>query len=496
MQNVRERLLAPRRRHLLAAVALAAVALGSIAMAAPTVASAEIPSIVAYNEPGVYSYHRWTPQTATILPEGVVKFSNPYATTYHGLKFTGGPAGATPNCTGIPQMASEPIGAFHWEGECTFTKPGTYTFVCTVHPLEMTGTITVTNGEPTATTEAATQLTEHEATLNGTVNPNGKATEYFFKWGTTEAYGEKTSLKPAGAGTASVAASVVLSGLAPATTYHFRLVATNEKGTVEGSDQTFTTASPPGPPSATTGLASAVSETAATLKGTVNPDGHPTEYFFEWGPSDAYGQSTPGAPAGENHLVHAAAAALTTLSPGTVYHFRLVARNTSAETATGADQTFTTLSPPPQSPPTTPQSTPQSTPPPSGSPPASVLTPPEPLLSGAPLVAGSLKLGVSPHSSSVRGSLVVGQAGAGGRLEVDLLVRGAKSRGSRSRPVRIGHLVRTSISAGRLPFSMALSSAGKRALALHRRLAVTVKVVLTPTQGKAQTITRSVTLRL
>ena len=159
-------------RHLLAALVL-----GSLAIVSPTVASAEIPSIVAFNEPGVYSYHRWTPSTATILPEGVVKFSNPYTTTYHGLKFTGGPAGSTPNCTGIPQMASEPIGAFHWEGECTFTKPGTYTFICTVHPLEMTGTITVTNGEPTVAAAAAHPGTEHETTHHGTVNPQRKNTQ-------------------------------------------------------------------------------------------------------------------------------------------------------------------------------------------------------------------------------------------------------------------------------------------------------------------------------
>jgi hypothetical protein len=476
-----------RKRYMLPVAALL-IALGS-----PAIASAEeIPSIAAFNEAGVYSYHYWVPSTATVVSEGTVKFSNPYPTTYHGLKFTGGTAGGTPTCTGIPQAATEPIGAFHWEGECKFSKPGTYTFVCTVHPLEMTGTITVTNGEPTVTTEVATLVGEHEATLNGTVNPNGKTTEYSFNWGTTEAYGEKTPVKSA-EGATGVKVSSVLSNLTPATTYHFQLVAKNEKGTTLGADQTLTTGSPPGPPSATTGPAGTVGETVATLKGTVNPDGRPTEYFFEWGTGEAYGQSTPGVPAGESHLSHAAAATLSSLSPSTVYHYRLVAKNTSSETATGADQTFTTLSPT-QSPST---STPQTSQPPVESPPASLFTAPEAPPSGAPLVAGSLKLTVPRHVSSVHGSLLLAAASAGGTLEVDLLAKGsslAKSRSS-DKPVRVGRFLRKRVSAGKLSFAIALSAEAKRALARRHSLALTVKITLTPPLGHLSTLTRTLTLR-
>ena len=408
---------------------LAIVGLATASVVLPAIASSveATPGISAYNEPGIYGFHSWMPATATVNPDGVVRFSNPYSGTYHGLKFTGGSAGATPSCTGIPQAATEPIGAIHWEGECTFSKPGTYTFICTVHPIEMKGTITVTNGEPTVTTEAATSVTEHEATLKGTVNPEGKATKYFFKWGATPSYGQETSVQPAGEGTADVPVSVELSGLVPGTPYHDRLVAENEKGAAEGADQTFTTVTPPSAPTATTGEGFGTSETEATLKGTVDPNGRPTTYFFKYGTTLGYGSATSAVSAGEGRTAQAVSAKLTELTPGATYHFQLVAENTLGTTS-GVDRTFMIASPlplaeePPSSPPTT---TPTTTSPP---PTTLVMLPPpkveEEVLS--PLVAGSLKLTAPRHgSSAVRGSFTVAQSGAGGRLEVDLLAKNA-----------------------------------------------------------------------
>jgi plastocyanin len=141
-----------RRRYL----PLAAV-LGVAAAVLPAVAASETaPSISAYDEPGIYGGHSWMPSTATVGPGGVVKFANPYSEVPHGLKFTGGPA--TPNCSGIPAAASEEIGATNWHGECAFSTPGTYTFICTVHPGEMKGTITV-NADGTTTTTPTTTTT-------------------------------------------------------------------------------------------------------------------------------------------------------------------------------------------------------------------------------------------------------------------------------------------------------------------------------------------------
>ncbi len=81
------------------------------------------------------------------------------------------------------------------------------------------------------------------ATLNGKIDPNGLSTSYKFEYGTTESYGQSmpASPKSVGSGSAHVTVSEVIDGLKPETTYHFRLVATTSKGTINGVDRTFKT---------------------------------------------------------------------------------------------------------------------------------------------------------------------------------------------------------------------------------------------------------------
>jgi hypothetical protein len=94
---------------------------------------------------------------------------------------------------------------------------------------------------PAVTTGAAASVTQSTVTLNGRVDANGKATTYFFQIGTTRIYGSTTAETPAGAGANAVAVSAPVTGLAPATTYHYRLVAKNEDGQTFGKDRTFKT---------------------------------------------------------------------------------------------------------------------------------------------------------------------------------------------------------------------------------------------------------------
>lgn len=96
---------------------------------------------------------------------------------------------------------------------------------------------------PTATTGSVTNVAGTTATLNGTVNPNGADTNYFFEYGTTTSYGSTTPKIDAGSGTSSAPVSANLAGLNAGTTYHFRLVAMSSAGTTNGADQTFTTSS-------------------------------------------------------------------------------------------------------------------------------------------------------------------------------------------------------------------------------------------------------------
>jgi hypothetical protein len=195
---------------------------------------------------------------------------------------------------------------------------------------------------PQATTTAATDVGQTSATLNGVVDPGGSPTSYRFEYGTTTAYGSSTAEQDAGSGTEQEAVAAALSALSPDTTYHFRLVA-NGFGTGTGHDQTVTTGSAgqaPAAPQATTEPASAIGQTTATLNGVVDPEGAPTTYRFDYGTSMAYGTATATQDAGSGTSQRAVSATLTGLSPGTTYHFRVVASGNG--TASGDDLTFTT----------------------------------------------------------------------------------------------------------------------------------------------------------
>jgi hypothetical protein len=99
--------------------------------------------------------------------------------------------------------------------------------------------------KPTVSTGGAARITQSSATLTGKVNPNGARTTYFFQYGTSRVYGATTGPTDAGSGTHARAAAADISGLAPNTKYHYRLVAQNAKGTTFGSDRAFTTKKQP-----------------------------------------------------------------------------------------------------------------------------------------------------------------------------------------------------------------------------------------------------------
>ncbi len=98
---------------------------------------------------------------------------------------------------------------------------------------------------PTVSTGAARQVSYGSATLEGSVNPRGSDTSYYFQYGPTRAYGGQTVIADAGAGTTSVSVSVPLAGLQPLTVYHYRLVAVNGIGAATGRDRIFLTTKVP-----------------------------------------------------------------------------------------------------------------------------------------------------------------------------------------------------------------------------------------------------------
>ena len=94
---------------------------------------------------------------------------------------------------------------------------------------------------PNVTTGTAEQVGVTTASIVGTLQPNLRPSDYHFEYGKTAAYGATTPSIGAGAGGLPLSVGAALTGLKAATTYHYRLVATNGDGTGAGADGTFTT---------------------------------------------------------------------------------------------------------------------------------------------------------------------------------------------------------------------------------------------------------------
>jgi len=97
----------------------------------------------------------------------------------------------------------------------------------------------------------------------------------------------------------------------------------------------------PTAPTVVTGAASMVSARDAVIAGSVTSNGSPTQYWFQYGTSTSYGLQTGTRGAGSGANAASVSAHVSNLTPGTTYHFRLVAEN-STGTTDGADQSFTT----------------------------------------------------------------------------------------------------------------------------------------------------------
>ncbi|HWI95668.1 MAG TPA: hypothetical protein VNS60_06355 [Solirubrobacterales bacterium] len=236
---------------------------------------------------------------------------------------------------------------------------------------------------PTATTSSISPSSQVETTLKATVNPLGHGiTDCHFQYTDAADFGANgfanaTSLGCTSTpnGSTPVQASRLLTGLSPGATYDYRIVVAGYGGTAEGSAQAFTML-PPLAPDATTGSATEITKSAATLRGTVNARGGPiSNCHFEYTTSadfEASGFTKATSidclpkPNGTSDI--SVSAKVASLTAGTSYRFRVLATNNSGPTQ-GLDQPFATpaetcentpaLCPPPVVPPTlTPTSTP------------------------------------------------------------------------------------------------------------------------------------------
>jgi phosphodiesterase/alkaline phosphatase D-like protein len=184
---------------------------------------------------------------------------------------------------------------------------------------------------------ATVSVARSSALLSFVVNSENSATDYQVEYGSSTAYGARSATAVRSTDAAE-SINIGLEDLTPATQYHYRLVASNSAGTVAGPDETFTT-SAPSPPLVATGGASAVGQSSATVAGSVNSQGLPTNYGFELGTGSGYGPPTGIGTAGGGE--EAIALTISGLAPGTTYHYRVLASNQDG-TVYGADETFTT----------------------------------------------------------------------------------------------------------------------------------------------------------
>ena len=277
------------------------------------------------------------------------------STIFPGIRYCGQSASAYAGATGVLDIAEQVIhnGTV---AQTSYNRWGDYSLL-SVDPTDdqtfwFTSEYVKTGGstkgskiasfkfgnDPTVNTLAATVVTGISATINGTVNPNGLETSYYFEWGTTTGYGNTSTTTAAGAGTETIAVSENLTGLTGGTTYHFRLVASNSDGISNGGDLVFT----PGAASVTTAAVSAITLVSASAGGDVVSDGGSaiTAKGVCWGitanPSLSGNFTTDGSGLG------AFTSLLTGLSSNTNYHVRAYATNSSG-TFYGDDVQFTTL---------------------------------------------------------------------------------------------------------------------------------------------------------
>src|SRR5579862_3072450 len=179
------------------------------------------------------------------------------------------------------------------------------------------------------------------AIVDAAILPNGLPTTVYVRFGTTSAFGARSAVRSAGRGDAPIELAFGLGGMAPNTAYDFDVVATNAAGTRISAEESLVTS---GPPSVVSQSVAALGITSARLGGAINPDGHPTKWYVQYGTTASYGLQTAVSRLGPSMSPILVGRPVSGLSANTTYHFRLVATSVDA-TVTGVDATFTTLGP-------------------------------------------------------------------------------------------------------------------------------------------------------
>ncbi len=178
---------------------------------------------------------------------------------------------------------------------------------------------------PLVTTDSAAVAADKSVTLYGTVDPGGAETACSFEYGTSTSYGSEQSATPSTVnGHDTLKVKLVLGPINPGV-YHYRIKASNEKGTSYGEDKIFEI--PDNIPDLGIDNPQNVSVRSAVLTGTVNPKGVATQVFFEvsgYGTNLQYDAAPSSVNGTSPVFVTVEAGGLT---PGTVYTYNVLAVN-------------------------------------------------------------------------------------------------------------------------------------------------------------------------
>ncbi len=197
---------------------------------------------------------------------------------------------------------------------------------------------------PKVDAESVSAQTPFVATLEAQVNPeNQRSTSCVFEYGETAAYGTTAACAPPTVeGSSDQGVSAAVSALTPSKTYHYRVVVGNATGTARGADEEFKTPAAQAP-TVENVFASSVTPFTATLLAEVNPEFQTSTCEVEYGKVVSE-HKEPCAPATvEGSVNHGISLRVKGLEPGTTYHIRVLAENTSHEKGESTGE-FTTLS--------------------------------------------------------------------------------------------------------------------------------------------------------
>jgi Zn-dependent metalloprotease len=191
--------------------------------------------------------------------------------------------------------------------------------------------------EPIITRLEIFDITATTAKIRGSLLPRGDTVTYRFEYGTTLAFG---SSSPTHKFTNKVEG--ILTGLQSETKYFLRLVATNENGSSYDTTE-FTTLSLA--PLVKIKQTVDVTKTTATLYGQVNPNSLPTSFYFEYGPTPAFGLVIPSFSLPDTTEYLNVSVPIANLQPRQNYYYRLMATNGFASSPSEPAHFFTAVKP-------------------------------------------------------------------------------------------------------------------------------------------------------